>query len=47
MVDAPPCKAAPNRSSTPDPDILAWTREGPQDRLLATVNFTATSAALP
>jgi alpha-glucosidase len=29
------------------PDILAWIREDPPDRLLAAVNFTAKSVALP
>jgi alpha-glucosidase len=29
------------------PDILAWIREDPQDRLLAAVNFAARSVALP
>jgi alpha-glucosidase len=29
------------------PDILAWIREDPQDRLLAAINFTATAVTLP
>jgi hypothetical protein len=46
-ADTPALQGGTQRLLDAGPNILAWIREDPQDRLLAAVNFTAKSAALP